>query len=100
MNINNKKTKEWISLEEVMKDMNLTQEEKASIENEANLYLMLSKIRKEKEYQQISNKKIAELSKIPRPEVSKILNGKTNVSILRLQALARALGKKLEIRLV
>ena len=98
--INKKKLLEnTITLEEFEKK-HFTPDQIEQIEEGANLYIMMSKFRDEKEKQSLTNEEIAKKSKIPRPEVSKILNGKTNVSVERLFALAKGLGKRLEFRLV
>ncbi len=97
--MNKKALKKAIPWSEVRKKLNLTPDSEARIAEHIRMYDLMNEIRDAKKEKEYTNEQISQLSGIPRPEVSKILNGKTNVSILRLSALARALGKELIISL-
>lgn len=99
MKTKNKEKIKFVTLDELKKELNLKPKDKRYINEGVRLYKMMHELREEKEKKFLNNEKLAQLSNIPRPEVSKILNGKVNVSLLRLSALARALGKELVITL-
>jgi predicted XRE-type DNA-binding protein len=98
--MNKEMIKKSTTLTEMYELMNFSDEDKKEIEAKVRLYTLVSSFRDEVKKKELTNQELAEKSGIPRPEVSKILNGKTNVSLKRLQLLAHALGKRIEIKLV
>lgn len=98
--MNKKAYEKLIPLSKVIEELNFSPQEDAEIAENIRMYDLMNEIREIKKEKSLNNQKLSELSGIPRPEVSKILNGRVNVSVKRLMALARAMGKKLEIKLV
>ena len=98
--MNKSMIKNSYSLDQLDKKLNFSKQEVKEIQDNINLYDLVHELRKTQAESGLTQSELADLAGIPRPEVSKVLNGKVNVSIKRLANLASALGKRLEIRLV
>lgn len=88
-----------ITLNQIYKDLNYTESDKYRIEELVDLYDLVHELRTTKKNLGLTQDELSKRSKVPRPEISKILNGKRNITITTLKRLAEAMGKQLIIKL-
>ncbi len=77
-----------------------TNQDKQLMEEELRKYDMLLTLRRLREKLKLTQEKLAEVANVPRTTITKIESGNYNPTIHTLDKIARALGKKLEVRFV
>ncbi len=90
--------KSAISLHDLSK--NTTAEEKKFIESEKKYYRVIVALRKKREKMGLSQEKLSRISHVPRTTITKVESGSRNATLQTIMALAHAMGKNLELRLV
>ncbi len=87
-----------IPLSELQKD--LTEEDRRFIEAEKKYYTIVVALRKKRESLGFTQEKLAQLSHLPRTTITKVESGSRNATLQTLSAMAEAMGKNIELRLL
>ena len=90
--------KHTISLSEFSKD--ITDEERKIIDAEKKYYEIVIALRKKREALGFTQEKLAKISKLPRTTITKVESGSRNATLQTLMAMAQAMGKNLELKLL
>lgn len=87
-----------VSLDELT--AHFTKKDWAMVEDERKFYDMAVAIQETRRKLKLTQARLAQRAKIPRTTITKIESGQRNVRLDTLLILARAMGKKMEIRFV
>jgi len=79
---------------------NLSSEERKFIEGEKKYYHLIVTLKKKREKLGLTQEKLAKIAKVPRTTITKVESGSRNATLQTLIAIAQAMGKNLELRLV
>ena len=90
--------KQSITLSEFSK--NITDEERKFIESEKKYYQVVIALRKKREALGFTQEKLAKVSHLPRTTITKVESGSRNATLQTLIAMAEAMGKSIELRLL
>jgi len=97
--MNKAKLKKYtISLSELSK--NNTTEERKFVDAEKQYYQVILTLRKKREALGLTQEKLAQLSHLPRTTVTKVESGSRNATLQTLSAMAEAMEKNIELRLL
>lgn len=78
----------------------ITDEERRFIESEKKYYRVIVALRKNREKLGLTQEKLAQMSQVPRTTITKVESGSRNATLHTIMALAQAMGKSVELRLV
>lgn len=79
---------------------NLSSNERKFIDTEKKYYHLVVTLKKKREKLGLTQEKLAKIAKVPRTTITKVESGSRNTTLQTLIAIARAMGKNLELRLV
>ena len=79
---------------------NISTAERKFIEAEKKYYNLVVTLKKKREKLGLTQEKLAKIAKVPRTTITKIESGSRNTTLQTLIAIAQAMGKNLELRLV
>lgn len=96
-NMKNKSPK-TISLTQLVPEM--SQKDRDFVETEKKYYHVVVALRKKRQGLGLTQEQLATISNIPRTTITRIESGSRNATIQTIMAMADAMGKRLELRLV
>ncbi len=94
----NKKQVKAISLKDFNRDIN--QEERTFIEVEKKYYQIVVALKQKRERLGLTQTQLALMAKVPRTTITRVESGSRNATLQTVMALAQAMGKTVELRLV
>lgn len=78
----------------------ISAEERRFIDAEKKYYQVIVTLKKKREKLGLTQEKLAQISKVPRTTITRVESGSRNATLQTLIAIAQAMGKNLELRLV
>lgn len=98
--LNKKIIKNSISSNEVFSQFDFSREDLTDIHEKQEYYEILMDIRKTRKEKGLTQEELSARSGVPRVTIAQIETGKRNATIETLQLIARAMGKKIIVKLV